>query len=99
MLLERPIATDGFGRKRVGVNRRVEFSAKNLKTADMVAMLMGKQNPIELLRGDAALFEAQANLTRAQPAIDKKFAVIGCDQRTVPGAAAPEHRHTEHAGI
>jgi hypothetical protein len=35
-------------------------------------------------------------LPRAQAAIDQNFTMVGRDERTVPGAAAPEHRQTKH---
>jgi hypothetical protein len=35
-------------------------------------------------------------LTGAQSAIDQNPAMIGRDQRAVSGAAAAEHRQTEH---
>jgi hypothetical protein len=35
-------------------------------------------------------------LPRAQSAIDKKLAMIGCDQCAVSRAAASEHRQAEH---
>jgi hypothetical protein len=63
----------------------------------MIAVLVGKQNAIELRGRNAALFESQDELARAQPAIDENFAVIGSHERAVPGAAAAEHGETEHA--
>jgi hypothetical protein len=42
------------------------------------------------------LLEPEHNLPRAQSAIDQNFAMIGGDERTVAGTAAPEHRQTEH---
>ena len=62
-------------------------------------MLVGEQNAIELFWHHAALLEPEHDLARTQSAIDQNFAVIGRDQRTVPGAATPEHGQTEHAGI
>ena len=62
----------------------------------MIAVLVGEQNAIELLRHHAALLEPEHNLPRAQSAIDQDSAMIGRDQRTISGTAAPEHRQTEH---
>ena len=60
-------------------------------------MLMRQQHAIELFRRDAALLEPKHDLARAQPAIDQNPAMIGRDQRAIPGAAAAEHGETEHA--
>jgi hypothetical protein len=35
-------------------------------------------------------------LPRAQAAIDKNLAMIGCDQRAVPRAPAAQHGQAEH---
>ena len=59
-------------------------------------MFVGKQDAVELLGRDAALFETQRQLPRAKPAIDENFAMIRCDQRTVTRAPAAEHRQAEH---
>jgi len=63
------------------------------------AVVMGKQNAVELLGCPAALFEPEHDLPRAQSAVDQDFAMVGCDERAVSRTAAPEHRQTEHAGI
>jgi len=62
----------------------------------VIAVLVREQDAIELLRRNAAMIETQRQLSRAQPAIDKKLAVIGGDQRAVSRAPAAEHRQTEH---
>src|SRR5436309_15963864 len=62
----------------------------------MIAMFMGKQDAIQLLRHYAALLQTQNQLPRAQPAIDKNFAMIGCDQGAVSRAPAAEHNQAEH---
>ena len=64
----------------------------------MIAVLVCEQNAVEFLRRDAALLETNDNLPRAQPAIDKNFAVIRRNQRAITGTAAAEHREGEHAG-
>ena len=63
----------------------------------MIAVLMGKQDAIEVIGRHAALFETEDDLTRAQPAIDENFAMIGCNESAIPGTAAAEHGETEHA--
>jgi hypothetical protein len=62
----------------------------------MIAVLVRKQDPVELLRRSAALLEAQRQLPRAQSAVDKKFAMISRDQCAVPRAPAAEHGQAEH---
>ena len=74
------------------------FAAENLKTADVIAVLVGKKGSIELFWPDAALFQSQCQLARAQTAIDQNIAVTGGNERTVSGAPASEHPQTEHAG-
>src|SRR5215471_18354572 len=87
---------DCFRGLRVCVNRHVEFAAEHLQPANVVAMLVGQQNAVELLRSHAALLEADGDLPGAKAAIDQNFAMIGRDERAVSGTAAPEHRQTEH---
>ena len=62
----------------------------------MIAVLVREQDAIELLRRNAAMLETQRQLSRAQPAIDQKLAMIGCDQCAVSRAPAAEHRQAEH---
>jgi hypothetical protein len=62
----------------------------------MIAVFMREKHAIELFRRHAAECKPQHELTRAQSAIDQKPAMIGRDKCTVPGAAAAEHRQTEH---
>ena len=62
----------------------------------MIAMLVSKQDAIKLLRGNPALFQAQRDLTRAQPTIDENLPVIRRHQCAVPRAAAAKHGETEH---
>jgi len=62
----------------------------------VIAVFVRKKDAVELLRHDAALLQTQNQLPRAQPAIDKNFAVIGCDERTVSRAPAAEHGQAEH---
>ena len=62
----------------------------------MIAMFVRQEDAIELLGSDPAEREAHNELTRAQSAIDQNPAMIGRDERAVPGAAAAEHRETEH---
>jgi hypothetical protein len=63
----------------------------------MIAMLVGEQNPIELFKGDTALFETQDDLARAQSAVDENFTMIGRDECAISGTATAEHGETEHA--
>jgi hypothetical protein len=62
----------------------------------VIAVLVRKQNAIELLRCHGAMLQTQRQLSCAQTAIDQKLAMIGRDQRTVSRAPAPEHRQAEH---
>jgi hypothetical protein len=45
---------------------------------------------------DAALFEPDDNLARAQAAVDQNAAMIGRDEGAVAGATAAEHGQAEH---
>jgi hypothetical protein len=42
------------------------------------------------------LLKAQHDLPRAQTAINENLAMLGSNQRAVPGAPAAEHDQTEH---
>jgi len=96
MSIQRAVVTHRFGGLRVRINRQIEFATEHLQPANVIAMLVRKENAIELFGYHAALFEAQYDLPRAQAAIDQNFTMIGRDQRAIPGTAAPEHRQTEH---
>jgi hypothetical protein len=62
----------------------------------VIAVLVCQKDAIKLLRRDAAEFKAQHQLSRAQSAINENIAMLGGDQRTVPGAPAAEHGQAEH---
>jgi len=94
--LERGIASHSFSRQCVAINRYIKFAAENFESANVIAMLVREKDAIELLRQDPAPLQTQDQLPRAQPAIDKKFAMSSCDQRAVSRAPAAEHRQAEH---
>ena len=96
MLIENAVAAHRLGGERITINRDGKFPAKHFEAADVIAMLVGEEDAIELFRRDPALLEAQHELARAQSAIDQNPAMIGRDERAVSGAAAAEHRQTEH---
>ena len=89
-------ATNGLGRLRVAINWNGKFPAKHFQPANVIAMLMCKKQTVELLRGNATLLKADDDLARAQSTIDQNPAVIGGNERAIPGAAAAEHGQTEH---
>ena len=62
----------------------------------MIAVFMREKHAIELFRPHAAECKPQDELTGAQSAIDQNPAMISRDQRAISGAAAAEHRQTEH---
>lgn len=95
MLAERSVA-DRVRSQGIAINRNLEFPAEHFESADVIAVFMRKQDPIEFVRCDTALAEAEDKLARAQSAIHEQPAMIGCDQRAVPRASAPEHRETKH---
>jgi uncharacterized protein len=92
-------ATNGFGGERIAIDRDLKFPAEHFETANVIAMLVGQEDAIELPRRDPALLEPQNELARAQPAIDQQPAMIGRDQRTVARAAAAEHGQGEHVRL
>jgi hypothetical protein len=96
MSIQGVVGADGLGRLRVRINRHREFATEHFQAANVIAVLVSEQNTVELFRHHAALLKPEHNLPRAQSAIDQNFAMIGRDERTVPGTAAPEHRQTEH---
>jgi len=89
-------ATNGLGRLRVAINWNGKFPAKHFQPANVIAMLMRKKQTVELLGGNATLLKADDDLARAQSTIDQNPAVIGGNERAIPGAAAAEHGQTEH---
>ena len=64
-------AANRFRRERVAINRDLEFPAKHFEAANMIAVFMGEEDAVELVRGDSALGEAQDELARAQAAVDQ----------------------------
>ena len=77
----------------------MKFPAKHFEPADVIAVLMGEEDAIELGRGDSALFETDHDLPRAQPAINQNPAMIGRDESAISGGAAAEHGQGEHRPI
>src|SRR5581483_5049486 len=96
MLVQGATAANRFRGLRIGVDGDLQFPAKNFEPANVVAMFVGKEDTIELLRSDTALLEADRDLARTEPAIDQNPAMIGGDERAVSGTAAAEHCQTEH---
>src|SRR4029077_9875920 len=94
--LECAVASHSFCRQWIAINRDIKFAAENFKTADVIAVFVRKQDAVKLLRYDAAPLQTQHQLARAQSAIDKNFAMIGCNQRAVSRAPAAEHGQAEH---
>jgi hypothetical protein len=99
MMLERAATANGFGRLGVRINWNVEFSAENFQAANVVAVFVSEKNTVKLFRIHPALLEPKNDLAGAQSAIDQDSGMIGREERTVSGTAAPEHCQTEHAGI
>ena len=96
MMMKRTVTADCFGCLRICVNRDFKLPRENLEATDVIAVFVCEEHAIELFRSYATLFEAKNNLARAQSAIDQNLAMIGRDEGTVPGTAAPKHRQTEH---
>ena len=70
--------------------------AENFETADVIGVFVCENNAVELLGCNAALLKAQPDLPCAQAAINENPAMLGGDQRAVPGAPAAEHDQAEH---
>jgi hypothetical protein len=85
-----------FGREPIAVNRQIEFVAENFQTANVISVFVRENNAVELLGRNATLLQAQHDLPRAQTAVNENFAMLGGDQRAVPGAPAAEHDQAEH---
>ena len=62
----------------------------------MIGVFVREKDAVQLLRRHPALLQAQHQLPCAEPAIDKNFAMIGCDQGAVSRAPAAEHNQAEH---
>ena len=70
--------------------------AENFETADVIGVFVCENNAVELQGRHATLLQTQHDLSRAQTAINENFAMLGGDQRAVPGAPAAEHDQAEH---
>ena len=97
--LEWAVATRSFCRQRVAINRHIKFAAENFKSANVITMFVRQKHAIQLFGRDPALGQTQYQLSRAQAAIDKNLAMIGCNQGAISRAAAAEHRQSEHCQI
>ena len=85
-----------FSCESIAINRQIKFVAENFKAADVIGVLVCKNDAVELLRRHAALLQTQHDLSRAQPAINENLAMFRCDQRAVSRAPAAEHDQAEH---
>ena len=94
--LEQSVAPNRLRRERIAINRHIKFAAENFKSANVIAMFVSEKHAIQLIGRDAALAQTQHQLPRAQAAIDKNLAMIGCNQCAVSRAAAAEHGQAEH---
>ena len=94
--LRETAASKRFGREPIAVNRQIEFVAQNFKTADVITVFVRENHAVELLWCDATLLQTQHDLSRAQPAINENFAMLGGDQRAISRAPAAEHNQAEH---
>jgi hypothetical protein len=45
-------AADRFGSEWIAIDGNINLTAKDIEAADMVAMFMSKEDPIELARGN-----------------------------------------------
>jgi hypothetical protein len=90
-------AANGLSGLRVAINRDGKFAAKHFEPANVITVLMGEQNAVELVRRDTALFEPDDDLARAQPAINENATVSGRNKSAIAGASAAEHGEAEHA--
>jgi len=91
-----PVGPKRFGGEPIAINRQIKFVAENFKAADVIGVLVCKNDAVELLRRHAALLQPQHDLSRAQSAINENLAMFGCDQRAVSRAPAAEHGEAEH---
>ena len=87
---------DGFGGKGVAEDRGLEFFAKDIKAADMVAVLVRDEDGVDGRGVDGCGGEPAANLPRTEAAIDEKAAGRGLDKGAVSRAARAEDGHSEH---
>ncbi len=58
MLLEQSVAPNCLRSKRVAINRHLQFATKNFESTNVIAMLVGKKDTIELAWRDPALRQA-----------------------------------------
>ena len=58
MLLEQSVASNCLRGKRVAINRHLQFATKNFESTNVIAMLVGKKDTIELAWRDPALRQA-----------------------------------------
>ncbi|MGC3989634.1 MAG: hypothetical protein QM796_08155 [Chthoniobacteraceae bacterium] len=91
--------TERFGGEGIGVNRQPMALAEHFEPRDVVAVLVGDEDAVELRKLDAHLREAQRNLPGAQPTIDEHTAFFGLDQGAIPRTSAGEGGETEHGAI
>ena len=87
MSIQGTVGADRFCGKGIRIYRDLKFAAKNFQPANMIAMLVRKQNAVEVFRRDSALLKPKNNLPCAQSTIDQEFAFIALDQSAIARAA------------
>src|SRR5437762_11702112 len=55
MLLEQFVAPNRLRRKRVAINRHLQFATKNFESANVIAVFVSEKHAIQLIGRDAAL--------------------------------------------
>lgn len=70
---------------------------KNLEPADVVAVLMGKQDSVKRRGIDAHLLQTHRELFGAQAGIDHQTQSAALDDGRIAGAAASQDREPHHA--
>lgn len=71
-------------------DRQPVLSGKPFDSGDMVGMLVGYQNGVELPRADPQRGQALLSGTQAEAAVDQQPGLSGLDQCRIPATAAPE---------
>ena len=92
MFIESTSVTNRLGGRRIGINRHPKFAAENFQSANVIPVLVGQQNAIQLFRRHSALLQSADQLASAQPAIHQNFAVASGNQSGISGAAATPPR-------
>jgi len=89
---------EGLSGKDVGVDGDGAFAQEDIDAARVVAVLMGDEDGIKVIGGNAEHFEAKDELLGAESGIDEDAGVTTLNEGSITTTTASENCHLNHLG-